>query len=131
MKNKILISAVYAAAAVLLAVGPYTLFKVCAVMEKPMKCWWSVRAEIGIALLLAVHALLYLFTKSNREKLFVTLGAAAVGVIAILIPSVLIGGCKMATMACQSVTFPSVYVIAGIVIAVSVVNGFTVIIKNN
>jgi len=122
MKNKLITIITYLAVAVLLIVGPETIFKVCEVGEKPMLCHWSTRAEIGVASVLIVVAILYFLTKTIREKVFITIVAIALGIVAILIPSTLIGGCSMKTMACQSITFPAIYVISALLIIISAIN---------
>ena len=43
-------------------------------------------------------------------------------IVSVLIPSILIGGCNMKTMACQSITFPAFYLISSILIIYSVIN---------
>lgn len=127
MKNRIITLIIYLAASILLIVGPNTIFKVCEVMEEPMKCHWSIRAEIGIAIILIVTAVLYLITKEVREKLLLTILAIAINIIAILIPLVLIGGCSMKTMACQVRTFPAIYTISSVTIIYSLFNIFYLI----
>ena len=122
MKNKIITTITYLVAAVLLIVGPKTIFKVCEVGEKPMLCHWSTRAEIGIASILIVTAILYFLTKTIREKIFIAIVAIVGGIVAILIPSILIGGCGMKTMACQSATFPAFYVISAVLIIFSIID---------
>lgn len=105
-----------------LAVGPYTLFKVCDTSEKIMKCWWSVRAEMAIGGLLIFTGILILILKKTETLILANIYSISLGVAAILIPSVLIGGCSKTTMACRSLTFPSIYIIAEVVILFSIVN---------
>lgn len=105
-----------------LAIGPYTLFRVCDTSEKVMKCWWSVRAETAIGVLL-IFAGILIWVLKNKEALYaLNLNNIATGIVAILIPSKLIGGCGKEMMACRSVTFPSIYIISGIVILFSIGN---------
>ena len=122
MKNKLITIITYLAAAILFIVGPKTIFKVCEVGEKPMLCHWSTRAEIGIAIILIVVAILYFLAKTVREKIFVISISIVVIIVSVLIPSILIGGCNMKTMACQSITFPAFYLISSILIIYSVIN---------
>lgn len=122
MKNKFIIASTYGFAALLYIIGPISIFKVCEVEENPMKCFWSIQSEIGIAILLFGIAAIYTFTKTNREKIQLSLLSIVSSIVTILIPSVLIGGCSMKTMPCQSSTFPAIYVIASIVILVSLFN---------
>ncbi len=130
MKNKIFISVVYTAAAVLLLAGPHTLFKVCELTEPPMKCWWTVRAETGTAVLLFVSAGLYVFSSTTREKIYTSIFAAADTIFVILLPFVLIGGCSMNTMPCRTVTFPAIYAIGIITLIVTAGNLIVLIMKS-
>jgi len=131
MKNKLITSIIYLAAAILFIVGPATIFKVCEVEEKPMLCHWSTRAEIGIAIILIVAAILYFLTKTVREKIFITIVAIVVSIVAVLVPNILIGGCTMKTMACQSITFPAFYVISSVLIIYSVINIYYLVKSKN
>lgn len=124
MKNKLITAITYLFTAILLIVGPHTIFKVCEVGKKPMRCYWSTKAEIGIAIILIITVILYFFTKTVRERLLLTIVAITNGIVALLIPSVLIGGCGMKTMACQATTFPAIYVISALLIIFSVINIF-------
>lgn len=130
MKNKIISVGVYLLAAVLYIVGPKSIFRVCEVGEKPMKCYWSTQSLIGIAIILLGIAVVYALTKTKREKLLISAISIVTNIIAILIPSVLIGGCKMKTMACQSTTFPAVYVIGAVAILISIANIFYLLKTN-
>jgi hypothetical protein len=122
MKNKIIIISSYLLAALLYIIGPYTLFKVCEVGDSPMKCHWSIQAEAALAIVLIGTAIVYVLTKTAREKVFLSIIAVFISITAILIPLVLIGGCSMKSMACQSSTFPALYVISIILILVSIIN---------
>jgi hypothetical protein len=119
-KNKLIISIIYLIAAIVYIFGPLTIFKICEAGDHPMKCYWSSKAEIGVAFILIVTAVLYYFSKTTREKTILSILAIALGVVAILIPSVLIGGCGMKTMPCQKSTFPAYYVTSAILIVVSI-----------
>ena len=107
---------------VLLAIGPHTLFAVCPKGEHLMKCWWSAQAEIPIGIMLMVAGIAMLTFKSMEIGFGISIMTTALGVSAILIPSVLIGGCMKSTMPCQSVAFPWIYVIGGITIVISLFN---------
>ncbi len=124
MKNKLITTITYLFIAILLIVGPHTIFKVCEVMEKPMRCYYSARAEIGIAVILLVIAILYFFTKTKRERVLVNIAVIPIGIVALLIPSILIGGCGMKTMACQAATFPAIYAISALMMIFSLFNIF-------
>jgi hypothetical protein len=122
MKNKIIIVGVLLLAAILYIVGPNSIFKVCEVGDNPMKCHWSVLAEIAIAIVLLGIAVVYAAAKTAREKGLLSIVTIVNSVVAVIIPSVLIGGCGMKSMACQSRTFPALYVISISVILISIIN---------
>lgn len=122
MKNKLINGFFYIIMGILLAVGPYTLFHVCDTSEKVMKCWWSVRAETAIGGLLIFAGILILLLKSKEIRFAINLNTIGTGVVAILIPSKLIGGCAKETMLCRSLTFPSIYIISVAVIVFSIGN---------
>lgn len=122
MKNKLANAAVYLALGILLMAGPYTLFRVCDTSEKIMKCFWATRAVNAVGGLIAFGGILSPVLKDRASLAAVNLFAGAAGVAAILIPAVLIGGCGKATMACNALTFPAVYLISAAVILFSVGN---------
>jgi hypothetical protein len=124
VQNKFITSILYVLASILLVVGPQTIFKVCKLEEIPKKCYWSARAEIGIAIILVIIAVLYFLAKTIRGKVFIAIVAIVNGIVAILIPSFLIGGCEMKTMPCQSRTFPAFYDISAALIIFSLSNIF-------
>ena len=115
---KKIISLIDFVAAILLIAGPKYLFKVCDATEKKMKCYWSVQAEIGVALLLVVIGILLFFTAQSKEIIVTNVFAIAVSVVGILFPAKLIGGCAKSMMSCQKTTFPSIYFILGLLIVV-------------
>lgn len=122
MKNRIINTLFYILTGVLLAIGPYTLFRVCDTSEKIMKCWWSVRAETAIGILIIFAGILSWILKNKEARVALNLNNIATGIIAILIPSWLIGGCAKETMLCRSLTFPAVYIISTVIILFNIGN---------
>ena len=112
MKNRILISVLFFIIGALIAIGPFTLFKVCDASEMIMKCHWSARAEIGIGIIIAAAGVFYFFLKDWQARLVISGLSLVVSIVAILIPAVLIGGCGNKMMACRSLSFPSLYLIS-------------------
>lgn len=90
----------------LLAVGPQFIFKPCPTTEKFMKCFWSCKALIVVGAVVAIIALLQLMAKEGETKKMLSIVALALLVSAILIPTVIIGGCQKPEMACKMLTFP-------------------------
>lgn len=122
MKNRVGIGIVYLILGVLLIVGPMTFISVCPQGEKIMKCFWTQRAELGVGVVFVMSGLFMMLLKSESVRLGMSISNALLGILTILMPAVLIGGCKKADMACRSITFPVFYVIGAIAIIVSVVN---------
>lgn len=122
MKNRIIFFIFYIIVAALLIFGPRTIFKVCEQMDDPMKCYWSIRAEIGTAIWFIAIALAYIFTKNRYTRIAHSFYGIVGSIVAILIPAVLIGGCADMMMECRSVAFPAIYIISGLTIVVSLGN---------
>ncbi|MBO5292862.1 MAG: DUF4418 family protein [Lachnospiraceae bacterium] len=114
------LAVLYAVLSALLIVGPRSLFAVCAVEEKPMKCYWSTQAVTALAIILLAVAVLFFLADSAQVKAALSIVTIVTAAMVILIPARLIGGCGMMTMACRRLTFPAFYVI-GILFLVSAV----------
>lgn len=121
MKKRIGFAIVDFIIGVLLIVGPKTLFKVCDTSEMVMKCHWSSRAVIGVGILYILLSVLIVVFKQQGEQILLGILTIALGIIAILIPSVLIGGCSNSMMNCQSLTFPVIYLLAAISIVAAII----------
>ena len=119
-----LLAILYAILSILLIFGPKSIFAVCKVEEKPMKCYWSTQAVLAMALILLAIAILLFAAKSVETKLALSLLGIVSAVMIILIPANVIGGCSKKTMACQSLTFPAFYLIAGLIIISSIAEVF-------
>ena len=122
MKKRTIYGVYFIIIGALLAIGPHTLFSVCPKGETIMKCWWSAQAEISIGIMLIVAGIAILTFKLEEIQFGICVMTSVIGVMAILIPSVLIGGCMKKEMMCQSMTFPCIYIIGGLTTAVSIFN---------
>lgn len=91
----------------LLAFGPQFLFRPCPTTEKVMKCFWSCQALLVVGCVVAVAGLLMLIVKGSEARRALSAVTFALLVGAILIPTVVIGGCVKEEMACRLVTFPA------------------------
>jgi len=97
----------------LIALGPQFLFKVCEPMgENFMKCHWTAQAEIGIGALIAALGIALTLFAAPKTRLGLTIGILLSGILALLIPHVLIGGCAMESMPCRKIAFPAITVIS-------------------
>ena len=98
-------------AAILLVLGPQYLFPVCPAGEKIMKCFWTARAEIAAAIVLAVIGALQIARSANAGLRDLCLVSAAASAAAAALPAFLIGGCRMPQMACRASAFPAIYAV--------------------
>lgn len=131
MKNKWLISITLMISGVFIAIGPQTIIKVCDWSKMQMKCYWSSRAEIGIGLILVVLGVLYLLFEQWQVKISISILGISSGIIAILIPTILIGGCADKRMVCQSLSFPAIYLISVVTIIAVLGNSIYIFRKRN
>lgn len=124
MVNRITSGAAAVVAGLLIAIGPQVLFSLCEPKEDGswMKCHWMGQAEIGVGGMIAVLGIALLLTSSPQTRLGLSEGIAAAGVVALLLPTVLIGGCGTETMPCRSLTIPCLIVISILTITAAVAN---------
>lgn len=106
----------------LLALGPQFLFRPCPTTEKVMKCFWSCRALMVVGCIAALAGVLLWLAKSADTRKALSVVAFALFLSAVLIPTVVIGGCVKEDMACRLVTFPITHSlsVAGMVLQVIV-----------
>lgn len=107
-------------AAILLAVGPWTLFPVCPVGEKVMRCHWAAMAIMPLAVILALVALLQIFSKEAETFRKLALVGSVSALMPLGVTSFLIGGCMKAEMSCNAKAFPALNIISLIALAVQV-----------
>lgn len=110
------IAVLYIILALVLIMGPHSIFSICDSSEKLMKCYYSTQTVAAIAVLLGITGVLFLFATTRESHCLLSIVVIAEAMVVILIPAKLIGGCPMKTMLCQSKTFPSFYIIATIYI---------------
>jgi hypothetical protein len=114
-----------------IAAGPQFLFKLCPQTHDGvwMKCHWTGLAEIGVGSLIALIGATLLFFASPKVRLGLSVAGCLAGVLALLYPTILIGGCGNETMACRVVTFPAIIVFSILVIAGMALNGIYLFLK--
>lgn len=130
MKNRIFNGVFLLAAGALTALGPQYLFPVCAAGGMEMRCHRSAHWELYIGIGLALLGIASFFLKSNGFRVILNILAAALSVLSILVPTVLVGLCSMETMRCRYLTLPALLILGGVVIAVSAVNVFLLLRKS-
>lgn len=124
MKQKV-VSIVSAILALLLAVGPWTLFQACPTTEKVMKCHWCCRAVIPVAIILLVIAVLQFLIKDTKIFSKLSLVGVVGFIMPILLTTLLIGGCAKPEMACNVIAFPVINTIAAVGIVLQIIGSLT------
>ncbi len=87
----------------------------------PMRCYWTARAELGLALPLAAAGIL-LFVSRRREtsrSLAVLIGV--LGAVAMLLPTVLVGVCAQSGAICNTTMRPILLAAGGATVALGLV----------
>jgi Kef-type K+ transport system membrane component KefB len=84
-----------------------------------MKCFWTARAEIGVALPLFVIGALMLFSRRKETRRALAVPAAALGVVAMLLPTALIGVCTSPGAICRTALLPFMLIAGGLTVAAS------------
>jgi len=86
-----------------------------------MKCHWTARAELGLALpLFAVGAMLP-FSKNRGSRRILGIAGAALGIVTVLLPTELIGVCMNPDMPCLSTMKPALLLMGVLVVAIGLV----------
>ncbi len=96
--------------------------------EKVMKCTYSTDAVKLLFITIILVKTIEFFAKQNIS-IYINIITLVLLIDCILIPAWVIGGCKMADMACKSVTFPAIYVIVIILIIVNAVTLLLDVVK--
>ena len=123
MKNRIILGVVVVVFGLLIALGPQFLFKVCPVVgDVIMKCHWSAQAEIGVGALIAALGIALIVFANPKTRLGLTIGVLLSGILVLLIPHALIGGCPGHLMPCRKITFPALTVISILLLIMAAVN---------
>jgi hypothetical protein len=83
-------------------------------MTAPMKCHWTAIAEIGIAIPLGLVGLFNVFSRRKEASASLASVGFALGALAALFPTALIGVCANPMMLCNMVMKPTL-VLSGII----------------
>jgi hypothetical protein len=131
MKNRIFPGISFILLGLLIAIGPFTLFRVCEWDMMIMKCFWTARTELGIGILIAILGILTLLFTSSRIRLGLSITAALNGILILLIPTALIGVCEEPLLPCRVLTLPSLVILSSILIVISLVNAIVLFKKED
>jgi len=114
---------------VLLIAAPWTFTPVCEVhgafvqtvtgKQLPMPCGYTARAEIGTGALVLVAAGALAFGRSPETRRTVGAFGVALGALAILLPTAIIGMCAVADHTCRTMTQPTLMILGVGLIVVS------------
>jgi hypothetical protein len=85
--------------------------------EVPMKCYWTARASLLVAVPLLAVGLLLAFSRQRETQRALALLGAIAGILVILLPTWLIGVCQHAGASCSLVMRP-VLILAGVLVIV-------------
>ncbi|OJU16248.1 MAG: hypothetical protein BGN88_00100 [Clostridiales bacterium 43-6] len=123
MKNRLFSGILFGVLGLLIAIGPQTVFHVCPVGDIPMKCHWTARAEIGLGVLIAISGILLLLFSKAQVRMGLSISLFFQGVLAFLVPNVLIGVCGGIHMDCHKLTQPVLTILSALIIIASAING--------
>ena len=87
----------------------------------PMRCHWSGRAEIALAVPLLVVGTMLAVSKRKETGRALSLTGGVLGALVILVPTALIGVCSSSEMVCRTTMEPSLILLGTMVIATSLV----------
>lgn len=126
MKKTISISgAVYIITGLLIAIGPRTIFPVCAVDgDMVMKCFYTAEAEFAVGIEIAVLGLLQFILRTEKAAGIISIAASLSAIAAFAIPNFIIGVCANEHMHCHSVTKPVLSILSALLLIVSAVYAY-------
>jgi hypothetical protein len=84
-----------------------------------MKCLWTARAEIGVAVPLFAIGGLLLVSRRKETRRALAVPSALLGVIAMLLPTALIGVCAASGAICRTSLRPSALIAGGVTVVAS------------
>lgn len=122
MKRDKVFGLIYIILGLLMALAPTVIAPTCGPMENGMfmKCHWMGRSAMGIGVVIAILGAAYTYVCSSKAKSALAFASLLLGLYTIAVEAFLIGGCKNPMMVCRAHTMPVLYVLAGIVIVLSV-----------
>lgn len=83
----------------------------------PMRCYWTARAELGVALPLLAAGVPLFFARRKETRRALALLVAVLGLVAMLLPTVLIGVCDQSSAVCNTAMRPSLLAAGGLTVA--------------
>jgi hypothetical protein len=96
----------------------------------PMKCHWTGQAEIVVAVVVLVIGILLIISRNKESQKYLSIIGILMGILAILLPTFIIGTCVTPTMTCNTVMKTSLLIIGPLVILDGLA-GLILAIKSN
>jgi hypothetical protein len=93
-------------------------------MKVPMKCFWTAMAAIATAVPLFAIGLMQLVSRQKETRRLLGMQGALLGLMAIGLPTALIGVCMHADASCNLVTKPALIFMGVVTMGVSVASMF-------
>jgi len=125
MKNKYVVGALLLVLGLLIAFGPQSIFPVCEFnLEKPMKCNWMGKAELGVGLVIAVIGVLQMVMDHAKVRQGLSMAAVPMGLLTLLLPLKLIGVCMNVHMRCVTLTRPALIMLGVLTVLVGGLSAF-------
>lgn len=94
-----------------------------------MKCHWTARAELALAVPLAAVGGIELFNKRKETKITLSILGIVLGILVILLPTALIGVCGNPEMICNMVMKPALILGGSIISGLSLISLYQSISK--
>lgn len=91
---------------------------------KIMKCFWTAQAELGIGVLIIAVGTLMLLSRTIFVRLGLSMALVCISLLAIAIPTILIGVCSNEIMRCNMGAKPALILLSGVLFLVSSLNVF-------
>ncbi len=122
MGNRILSCVIFIVLGALLAIGPYTIFPVCQDGMMVMRCQNTAKAERAVGTLTAVIGVSVALFKDRKLRIGISIAGGALGLLALLLPNVLIGVCGSKHMTCRALALPAISVVSILIIVFAGLN---------
>lgn len=124
MKRRLIQGSLFIIIGLLIAIGPFTIFHVCPVHDNDMimKCHWTAMAELGQGIGISILGFILLIQKSYDSQAAVSLSLIVSGILAYLIPNVLIGVCDGIHMHCHAAARSAISLLGILTVTAAVIN---------
>jgi hypothetical protein len=96
----------------------------------PMKCYWTGQAELVLAVILLVIGILLIISRKVETQKYLSIVGILLGILAILMPTFIIGVCAMPTHICNTIMKTSLLILGPLVILDGLA-GLILAIKSN